>query len=102
MNEKKNKHQKRLEFQQKMIARQSEEIKLLKNEIGKLNLKLKEKDEIINSVAFLREELSQNVAEIKRHKNEYKSLIQELKKMKNIVNQEVYKKRWWLIKWLIK
>lgn len=102
MNEKKNKHQKRLEFQQKMIARQSEQIKSLKNEIEKLNLKLKEKDEVINSVSSLRDELSQNVTEVKKYKNEYKSLIQELKKMKNIINQEVYKKRWWLIKWLIK
>ena len=63
---------------------------------------VQEKDEMINSVAFLKDELSQNVEEIKKYKEEYKNLIQELEQMKNILNEEVYKNRWWLIKFLIK
>lgn len=95
-------YQKRLDFQQKMISRQSDQIDSLKSEIEKLNLKLQEKDEIINSVEHLRKEMTENVQEQKRLKNEYKQLVQELKKMKEIINQEVYKNRWWLIKLLIK
>ena len=95
-------YKRKIEFQEKIIKRQSEQIEELKLQNQKLELKCKEKDEIINSVSFLREELKQNVDEIKQHKNEYKFLVDELRKMKEIVNQEVYKGRWKLIKFLIK
>lgn len=97
MNEKK-----RLEFQQKMISRQSEQIESLKLQNEKLKLELQEKDEIINSVASLRDELTKNVAESKKYKEEFRELVQELRKMKEIVNQTVYKGRWRLIKFFIK
>ena len=104
MNEKKkkNKYEKRLAFQQKMITRQSEQIEKLKFEIEKLNNKLIEKDEIINAIEPMRKEMANNLKEQKRLKEEYKSLIGELKKMKKIINQTVYKGRWWLVKHLIK
>lgn len=95
MNEKKNKYEKRLRFQQKMISRLLEE-----NE--KLKLELNEKCAIINSVTPLRNELTDNVNEVKKCKKQYKKLIQELKIMKSIFNKEVYKNRWWLIKLLLK
>ena len=100
MNEKS--YKKRLEFQNKMISRQSEQIDKLKNEIGNLKLKLDEKDKIIRAVESMRKEMAENIEEQKQLKNEYKQLIQQLKQMKNIINKEVYKNRWWLIKWLIK
>lgn len=100
MNEKS--YKKRLEFQQKMISRQSEEIEFLNAEIVKLRLQIEEKDNVINSIEPMRKELAENIAEVKKCKNEYKSLIEELKKMKDIVNQEVYKGRWKVIKFLMK
>lgn len=100
MNEKK--YKKRLGFQQKIIARQSEQIDDLKLKIEKLENELKEKDEIINSVTPLRNELTKNINEIKVYKKQYKQLIQKLKKMKSIINKEVYKGRWWLIKLFLK
>ncbi len=102
MNERKNKYEKRFQFQQKMIARQSEQINSLKSQVENLKLELKEKDEIINSVTSLRNELTENVNAAKKYKEEYKNLIQELKKMKNTINKKVYKGRWWLIKFLLK
>lgn len=102
MNAKKNKYEKRLEFQQKMIARQSEQIDSLKAEIEKLNNKLIEKDELINAIEPMRKEMAENLKEQKRLKEEYKSLTDELKKMKRIFDQTVYKGRWKLIKHLIK
>lgn len=93
---------KRLEFQQKMITRQSEQIDELKNKIEVLNEIIKEKDEVINSISPMREELKNEIANVNQKKKEYSRLIKELKTMKNIINEDVYKKRWWLIKFLLK
>ena len=100
MNEKK--YEKRSEFQQKIISRQSEQIDSLKSEIEGLKLKLNEKDEIINSVEPMLREMTENIKEQKNLKEQYKALIQELKMMKSIVNEEVYRKRWWLIRLFLK
>lgn len=100
MNEKK--YEKKLEFQQNTISRQLKQIEELKSQNEKLKLELKEKDKIINSVASLKDELTQSANEVKKYKEEYKELIDELRKMKEILNQEVYKGRWKLIKFLIK
>lgn len=100
MNKRSNK--KRLDFQNKMISRQSEQIESLKLKNEKLELELKRKDEIINSIASLRDELIQNISEIKEYKKQYKALIDEVRKMKKITNQTVYKGRWKLIRFLIK
>lgn len=95
-------YKKRLEFQKKMISRQSEQIDLLKSEIEKLKLQCDEKDKTINSVGSLRDELIEDIKEHKRLKNEYAKLVTELRKMKEIMNQTVYKGRWWLIRLLLK
>ena len=68
MNEKK--YKKRLEFQQKIISRQSEQIDSLKLKIEKLENELIEKDKIINSVEPMRKEMTENLKEQKRLKNE--------------------------------
>lgn len=100
MNEKR--YEKRLELQQKMISRQSNEIESLNAEIVKLRLQIEEKDIVINAIEPMKKELAENIAEVKKHKEEYKTLIQELKKMKEIVNQEVYRGRWKVIRLLMK
>ena len=100
MNEKN--YKKRLDFQQKMIARQSTEIENLKSQIEKLKLELQEKDKIIDSVTPLRNELKQHIAEIEKKKGKYDELEKELRKMKDVMNQAVFKNRWSLIKLLMK
>lgn len=95
-------YKRRLEFQEKLISRQSEQIESLKSEIEKLKIECKEKDAIINSVDSLRSELEKDIAEIKENKKKYKELINELRTMKTILNQKVYRGRWALIKFLIK
>lgn len=102
MNEKKKKTQKRLKFQEKMIARQSEKIESLTSQIEALKLECKRKDEVINSVAPLKEELTNNINEIKEYKREYGELVGDLRKMKTVMNQTVFKGRWRLIKFLMK
>ena len=100
MNE--NKYKKRLDFQQKMIARQSEQIESLKSQIEKLELNLREKDNVINSIIPMKKELAQNIADAKKSKKEYKKLVDELRKMKNVMNETVYNGRWWFIRFFIK
>ena len=100
MNEKK--YEKRLEFQNKIISRQSEQIEDLKLQNEKLRLEIQEKYELINSISSLKDELTQNISDVKKYKEEYKGLIQELRKMKEIMNQSVYKGRWKLIRFLLK
>lgn len=96
------KYKKRIEFQEKMISRKNEQIESLELRIQNLELKCKEKDNIIDSITHLRNELNENIDKTNKHKEEYKELIYELKKMKEILNQTVYKGRWKLIKFLIK
>lgn len=95
-------YEKRLEAQNKIISRQSNEIESLNAEIVKLRLQIEEKDIVINAIEPMKKELAENIAEVKKHKEEYKILIQELKKMKEIVNQEVYRGRWKIIRLLMK
>ena len=100
MNEKR--YKKKLEFQEKIILRQSGQIEDLKFQIEKLKLEIKEKNELLESVDYMRKELLDNINEIKQKKNEYKKLIEELKTMKNIINENVYKNKWRLVKFLLK
>lgn len=96
------KYEKRIEFQQKMISRQSKQIEELESQVRNLKLEIEEKNKIINSTSSLRDEMAKNVADIKGYKMKYKELIDEVRKMKDGINQEVYKGRWWLVKLLIK
>ena len=100
MNEKN--YKRKLEFQEKLIKRQSEENESLKIQIEELKLKCDEKDRVIHSIASLKKELSDTVTDIKKHKEEYKKLIDELRKMKAVMNQTVFKGRWKLVRFLIK
>lgn len=100
MNEKN--YKKRLDFQNQMISRQSQQIDVLKLKIERLEEKLKEKDKILSSIEPMRQEMKENLKEIKQKKKEYHTLINELKQMKEILNQEVYRGRWKIVRWLIK
>jgi Tfp pilus assembly protein PilO len=95
-------YKKRLDFQQKVISRKSEEIESLQLENEKLKQKLKEKEEIIASVDSMRKEMAENAKEYKRLKNEYSALMQELRQMKKAMDKEFFKNRWWLVRLLIK
>lgn len=96
------KFKKRIEFQQKIVERQKEQIEKLKLENEKLKQQCAEKDKLINSVDGYREELLKEIENIKKSKAEYSRLIKELQTMKTNINQIVYKGRWNLVKFLIK
>jgi DNA repair exonuclease SbcCD ATPase subunit len=100
MNEKK--YKKKIESQNKIISRQSEQIDCQNAQIAKLKLEIEEKDNIINSVASLKDEFIQKNKDIDMGRKQLKELIDEVRKMKEIINQEVYRGRWWLVKFLIR
>ena len=95
-------YKKRYEFQKKINSRQSEEIESLKTQIDALVAICDEKEKVIESVDFLRDELTEHVNEVKKKKDEYNKLIEDLKKMKKAMNQEVFNNKWKLIRFLIK
>ena len=100
MNEKNFK--KRFDSQQKVIARQSQQIDDLKKQIEKLTLECHKKDELISAIEPMRKEMTENIEESKRLKIQFQELVDELKQMKKIMDVTVYKGRWRLVKWLIK
>lgn len=100
MNEKNLK--KRFDFQQKVIARQSQQIDDLKKQIEKLTLECHKKDELISAIEPMQKEMAENIEESKRLKIQFQKLVDELKQMKKVMNVTVYKGRWRLVKWLIK
>ena len=93
MNEKS--YKKRLDFQQKLIFKQSQRIKDLESE-------LEEKNKIIDSVSDLRNELKRNVAESMKYKEKYEKLVDELKLQRDTFDKEVFNSRWWLIRLFVK
>lgn len=95
-------YEKKFEIQKNLITRQSKQIDSLKQQVENLKLELEEKDTLINSVESLKEQLAQNVADVKNYRKQYGMLIEEIKKMKSIIDKEIYRGRWWLIKFLIK
>lgn len=100
MNEKKLTN--KIESQNKLILRQSKQINNLKLRIEYLESECAKKDETINSIKPLKEELMACVNRVKQYKKELEKLIEELRNMKEIINQEVYKGKWRLVKFLIK
>lgn len=96
------KYKKKIELQNKLISRQSEQIESLKLQVESLEIECKKKDLLIKSISSLNDEFKEKISEMEKYRKEYKGLIDELRKMKEIINQEVYKGRWKLVKFLIK
>lgn len=95
-------YEKKYEFQKKLTLKQSEEIKELESKIEELENKCKEKDKIINSIESLRNELMENINGAKESREKYEDLVSELREMKKVMNQTVFKKKWKLIRFLMK
>lgn len=86
----------------RIINKQIEEIESLKKTILKLEASCNEKDEIINSIDSLRNELVNTIEDIKKKSEEYDQLIGELAEMRKAMNRDVFKGRWNLIRLMLK
>ena len=102
MNNRKSKDRNKSDLKNQIIQRKNDEIESLKNRISNLQIENEEKDELINSVEFLRNELLETIDELKSKRDEYDKLVSELREMKKVINEEVFKGRWSIIKLLVK
>ena len=97
-----NNNKRRSEFKDRIIERKNGEIEVLKELIEELKCDCAEKDAVINSVDEFRKELKTITKELHDKSKEYDKLIKEVKEMKNVINKTVFKKRWKIVKWLLK
>ena len=92
---------KKSDYKSQIINRQIDEIEHLKQEILKLEINCEEKNNLINSIDSLRNDLVSVIDELKNKRQEYNKLIAELYEMKSVMNQTVFKGRWKLIRLLL-
>lgn len=95
------KSRKRSDARDRVIKRQWDEIALLKSKIDELDNSCQQKDELLRSVEYLKEEFDDVVNELREKRDEYDALIDELRLMRKAFNREVFKNRWWIVKRLI-
>ena len=74
----------------------------LKKTISDLEIDCRKKSELIDSIDVLRDDLTEAIDEIKKKGEEYDKLLTELKDMKNVMDQVVFKKKWRLIRFLLR
>ena len=102
MNKYKSREKRRSEFKDRIIDKKNGEIEVLKELIEELQYDCSQKDEIIDSIKEFRLELKEITKELREKSKEYDKLIKETREMKNSFNEIVFKKKWKIIKWLIK
>lgn len=102
MNKKYVKKKQKNDLKNQIIKRQINEIDNFKRTIYELEISCREKDEIINSINVLRDDLLSTIDDLKAKGEKYDKLIAELKEMKKVMNQTVFKGRWKIIRLLLK
>ena len=93
---------KKIDMKTRIIKKQYDEIQSLKNNISELEIDAKEKEKITKSIAVLQDNFLEVLNDLKKQREEYDKLINELIDMKNAMNEIVFKKKWRLIKFLMK
>ena len=97
-----NRKKKKSDLRSQIIVRQVDKIDSLQKQVSLLEIDNVKKDEIINSINALRDDLFETVNELRGKGEEYDRLVAELIQMRNVMNQEVFKGRWKLIRLLLK
>ena len=93
---------KKSDTKSQIILRQVDKIDALQKNISDLKIDNTKKDEIINSISSLRNDLFTVVNELKDKSERYDELLVELIQMRSVMNQTVFKGRWKLIRLLLK
>ena len=100
MNKRYNK--KNADVKSRVIQRQINEIENLKKTIADLDISCNKKDEIINAIDGMQNDFANIIDELKSKKEEYDKLNSELIEMKNAMNEVVFKRKWKLVRWLMR
>lgn len=98
----KSKDKKRADYQNQVIQRKNDEIESLKIKISELQISCDEKDELVNSIDYLRKDFQSIIEDLKKKGEKYDELNADLMQMRKVLNQTVFKGRWRIIKWLMK
>lgn len=93
---------KKSDLKSQIIVRQIDKIDALQKTVSDLKIDNAKKDEIINSINALRNDLFTTVNELKDKSERYDELLAELIQMRSVMNQTVFKGRWKLIRFLLK
>lgn len=86
----------------RIIDRQSSEIESLKRKISRLEIAASEKDELLSSVDGLINDMRESVDSIQEKSDEYDRLIAELRDMRKIMDEEVFHRKWWILKHVLR
>lgn len=86
----------------RIIDRQSSEIESLKRKISRLEIAASEKDELLSSVDGLINDMRESVDSIQDKSDEYDRLIAELRDMRKIMDEEVFHRKWWILKHVLR
>ena len=97
-----NRNKNKFDSKSQTIVRQVDKIYSLQKKVSALEIDNAKKDEIINSINALRDDLLMTVNELKSKSEKYDELIAELLQMRKVMNQTVFKGRWKLIRLLLK
>ena len=74
----------------------------LQKKVSDLEIDNAKKDEIINAINALRNDLFAIVNELNGKSEKFDELFDELMQMRKVINQTVFKGRWKLIRFLLK
>ena len=95
-------NKKKSDLRGQIIVRQVDKIDSLQKQVSALEIDNAKKDEIINSINALRDDLFVTVNELKSKGEKYDELLAELMQMRKVMSQTVFKGRWKLIRLLLK
>lgn len=95
-------NKKKSDLRGQIIVRQVDKIDSLQKQVNALEIDNAKKDEIINSINALRDDLFSTINELKGKSEKYDELLAELMQMRKVMNQTVFKGRWKLIRLLLK
>lgn len=99
---KKNRDARRLEMKDRIINRQSDTIEDMKKQISALEIDVQEKNMLLKSMDDLLDDMRNTIQEVDSKKDEYDRLIAELRDMKKIMDEEVFHRKWWILKHVLR
>ena len=98
----KDKDKDKYDLKNRIIQRQVNEIEQLKQKIVNLEISCEQKEKFINSINYFRDEFVNIVADLTEKNNKCDELIKELLEMRTVINNIVFKRKWKLIRLLLR
>lgn len=89
-------------YLKKIIKRQSDEIEGFKEVIHSLKDECNNNEIFIEGISNLQTGFVNAIEELRKKGEEYDALLTEMTEMKKAINNIVFKKKWKLIRWLLK